>query len=165
MEMGDLATWVAALATAAAGGFAGWQILMLRQDRKATVQMERDGVAVTWVQAVRPHVADQDGFATWVFEITVHNPGRMPIRNVEVDMDFPRAVRRVHGDKQVDEPTDHLDLGLPVMAGISSKTWRRTLRLLFDESQSLRGITARVSFVDLEGHQHSNRWAADATAD
>jgi len=160
VESGDLATWVGALATAVAGGFAGWQLLLLRRQQAAAAWAELNGVAVTWVQKVKPNSPDPDGSALWVFEITVHNPGRLPIRNVQVEMTFPVEVCRTHFDGTVDEPVRVVDVGLPVLAGASHHTWERKLRMEFNEAHSLRTISAHVTFLDLVGRTHSNVWGA-----
>lgn len=164
MALGVLGTWIGALATAAAGGFAGWQLLLLRRQQAEAVRAERDGVAVTWVQKEKPREAEPDGSALWHFEITVHNPGRLPIRNVEIEMTFPRDVRRVHSDQHVDTSARALDLGLPVLAGSSAHTWNRKLRMEFDDAQTLRTISAKVRFIDLKGQTRLNEWGAETKA-
>ena len=160
VNTGDLATWAGALATAAAGGFAGWQLLLLRRQQAEGRRAETAGVVVTWEQEIKPRVAEADGSATWVFEIAVHNPGHLPIRNVEIDMTFPREVQRLHDDGHIDAPTRTLNLGIAVLAAASVKEWSRTVRVPFDESESLRGIFATVAFVDMDGRTNVNRWEA-----
>lgn len=164
MELGDVATWTGSLATAVAVAFAAWQLFLLRREQAGQRQMEISGVVVTWTQQERPRAPEPDGWATWVFEVTVHNPGRMPIRNVEIDVDFPTEVRRLHFDGHLDRPTRTLNLGLPVLAGATTKSWIRTVRMVFAEQQSLRGIVATVSFYAMDGNRYTNSWGAELSS-
>lgn len=161
MPVGDIATWVGSIATTAAVVFAGWQLLMFRRDQVARAQAELAGVAVSWYPRVKPHKPEADSWATWEFEISAHNPGGLPIRDVEVDLTFPRDFCRVRYDGTVDDPATLLNVGMAVLVGGSAKTWERRLRLPFDGA-SLRGIRATISFTDLRGERHTNDWSGGA---
>src|SRR5215210_5504028 len=98
MTVGDVATWVGSFAAVVALGFAGWQLRSSRRAESAARQAEIQGVAVAWRALIVPRVASSDGSGTWIYEITMNNPGRLPISNVEIDLTFPMHVSRHHYD-------------------------------------------------------------------
>lgn len=161
MPVGDIATWVGSIATIAAVAFAGWQLLMFRRDQAAQAAAELKGVAVSWYPKIKPHKPETDGWATWVFDVSAHNPGRLPISDVEVDLEFPREFRRVRYDRSVDDPASLLNVGMAVLVGGESKVWERTLRMPFD-GPSLRGVRATIQFTGIDGIRHTNTWSATA---
>ena len=156
MGLGETATVVGGFATAAAAAFAGWQLLVLHRDRRADARAAIRGVAVAWHPVQRHHRPEPDGSAIYVYEITVANPGTLPISDVDVDLDFPVPVSRRHWDGVVDEPVTRLNMGTAVLLGGMTRTWKRELRLPF--GVSMRAITATVSFDDTSGQRHTNSW-------
>lgn len=157
MELGDLAGWASVLIAAGAVFFAGWQIRLQRHQQAETREFELRGVAVSWWPKFKPDQPNADGSATWVYRVSAHNPGRLPIRNVEIDMQLPCDVQRVHRDHSVEPPARSLNLGIAVLVGGSRRRWRREL-LVPADAGSMRGITATISFVDMAGVSHENVW-------
>ncbi|GAA1576728.1 hypothetical protein GCM10009789_32770 [Kribbella sancticallisti] len=94
IQWGDAATWVSGVATAVAVTFAGIQLQSFRRDAKHQERVELDGVAVSWRAREVPTKPDPDGTSTALYTFTVHNPGRLPITDVEVNITVPCALTR-----------------------------------------------------------------------
>ncbi len=159
MEIGDLATWVGSTATAITGGFTATQLYLLRKTQTETRRLEREGVAVTWHPAIR--AASDDGAdpkLIWTYEFRAHNPGRFPIRNVNIVVRFPTDVRRVMDDGEPGGPASDMALGLPVLLGGAHHMWTRRFHIPVAARPLLREMSATISFVDADGKQHVNDW-------
>ncbi|GAA3530752.1 hypothetical protein GCM10022234_29950 [Aeromicrobium panaciterrae] len=158
MTVGDIATWVGSIATVCALGFAGWQLRSSRRAELAVRQAEIKGVAVEWRATVVPRVPDPDGSGMWVYEITVNNPGRLPITYVEVEVTFPVDVRRHHHDGHVGRPVRSFTLSAPVVVAGGNRPWKRRLYIPFESRNELKRTTAVVTFQVADGGRYSNRW-------
>jgi len=155
---GDVAGWVSGIATAGALVFAGWQIRELRKQASRDRRIELEGVVVSWRAAVAPQQAEPDGMADWVYEFRVHNPGRLPITNVQVEITFPVAVRRRHYTGLLAPSSRTIVLNTPVIAAQDERKWKRRLEIEFAAEGELRKTMARVAFDDLDGRHHTNVW-------
>lgn len=149
---------VSAIAAAMGLVFAGRQLRITHKDREEDHRVAREGVAVSWQPVLAPAREESDGTACWKYEIAVHNPGRLPIQDIEVRITFPCEVIRVHYDKSTDPPTRTLTMNHPVLAGGERRAWNRVLRIQFDQRHSLTNTYATVGFRDVEGNSSTNRW-------
>src|SRR5579859_168804 len=134
--------WVSVVSTLIAGLgllFAGGQLMIMNRAAALEKRVARDGVVVSWEPIEAPRVAQSDGTAAWLYEIRVHNPGRLPVDDVRVDWHFRCPVRRRRAG--VLEPaTKHLELVTPVLAGGAQRRWERRLVMNFAEAEvHLRG--------------------------
>ncbi len=153
---------LSAIAAVLAAAFAAVELHRSGRDRRAEVHAQRNGVAVTWHPSVRPNHAEPTGSGTWVYEVTVQNPGPLPVRDVVVAFTFTTDVRRKHYDKTIDPPTRTLTLRQPVVLGMGTRTWKRYLVLPFDARDHLEGTTASVTFTPVDGPRQTNHM--DGTA-
>lgn len=154
-------------AATASASFAGCGLLatawQLRQQRAQAVEQRRleiEGVSASWRprSAPRPIDVDKAGFALWKYEFVVHNPGRLPISTVELQVTFPVVVQRLRGQHS-DEPTKVVKMVHPVLIGGEQRRWDRTLRMKFtDAENNLHATLASVSFLDAQGEPHRNDW-------
>jgi hypothetical protein len=159
VQWGDVATWVSGVATAIAVGFAGIQLRSFRRDAKHQERVELDGVAVSWRAREVPTKPDPDGTSTALYTFTVHNPGRLPITDVNVTVTVPCDVARVHFDGSIEPPSREFRLDTPVIAGGDKQAWDRRLRLRYDERQSMRDLKAHIKFWSVKsGEAHTNTW-------
>lgn len=152
----DLATMVATVGAAvsavvAAVGlvFAGRQLRIANRQHAIDQRVAYDGVAVSWQALEAPARPGADGMAQWLYEIAVHNPGKLPIQNVTIRLTLPCEVTRIRYDGSVGQPTHTLTMRHPVLAGGEHRKWRRRLRIQFDARRSLRHTFAHV--VNREG--------------
>jgi hypothetical protein len=99
-----------------------------------------------------------DGNARWTYQITASNPGRLPIDRVNVRWVFPCVVQRRHSSGNLDEPSNELVLGTPVLAGGASHSWSREVQMPFDNRSLLHETFAEIEYVDIDGTVHRNRW-------
>lgn len=159
MDLGDIATWVGALAALLAGGFAGLQLFHLRREAERRREDELNGVAVSWRPETSRHI-DAEGYVTWTYAILVQNPAAVPIRDVNVSLAFPCAVSRVHYDGASDPPDRKLDVGAAVVFGGVTEKWNRRIRFPAAERESLRHISGTVTFLDMRGLPHTNVWSS-----
>ena len=155
MATAEVVAIVAALASVAASSFAAIELRLSTRDRRAARAAESDGVAVAWHPTIRPNHADPDGNAIWKYEIVAQNPGRLPIRAVEVTLHLPAEFKRLHYDGALESVRD-LILGEPVILGGARRTWHRTLVLPFAQADTLRHTTASIAFVTASGERHVN---------
>ena len=148
-----------AVATVAAAVFAGWQVRELVRQQREVERMETQAVSVMWEPTIAPHRPDADGSAEWVLEVTLTNPGRMPIDNIHCVLHFDRPARRLRHDGTADEPSMSLDLVQTVLLGGASRSWTRTIRARFDAEVWLtRAMRATVSFDDRHGRPQTTSW-------
>jgi hypothetical protein len=157
----DWAAVASALFAAIGLIFAGRQLLLGNQQVKEDRRLGIDGVVVSWRATGAPAAADDNGFADWTYEVTVGNPGRLPIDHVEIRWIFPCLVRRLHYNGASDPPSTELHLGTPVLPGGDRRQWTRWLRINFEEATALPATYAEVTFTDIEGRRRTNRWPRD----
>jgi hypothetical protein len=153
--------WAAVATTLIAGVgllFAGGQLMVMNRAAAMERRVARDGVVVSWQPIEAPREAEADGTGVWLYDIRVHNPGRMPVDDVRVDWHFESPVQRRRGGVLA-PPTTHLQLVTPILPGGGERRWERRLVMNFDEAEaSLPRTYAQVHFVDIEGRSHTNRW-------
>jgi hypothetical protein len=135
---------------------------MLRKQEADAKEAEIKGVAVSWHPAIVPTGPDAQGNAEWRYDIEVHNPGSLPIRDVNVWLTFPAEFRRVHSGGSRDPSTTVLDVGTAVIFSRGQRTWRRTLQMPYSMRHDLRTIRAKLTFVD--GHDRPRHWESGALA-
>lgn len=156
MSVPEWVSMLSAIAAVLATTFAGVELHRGGRDRRAEADAQRNGVAVTWRPIVRPNHAEASGTATWVYEITVQNPGPLPVRDVVVTFTFTTDVRRQHYDDTIDPPTRSLTLRQPVVLGNGTRTWKRHLVLPFDAREHLEDTKAVVTFTPVDGPRQTN---------
>ncbi|GHH78659.1 hypothetical protein [Promicromonospora soli] len=150
---------VVAIATVAAAVFAGGQVGALLRQRRAEQRLEIEAVSITWRPTQAPYEAGPDGKALWKFEITLANPGRMPIDNVRCAITFDRPIERRHWDRTFEPPATSIELGQAVVLGQSTRVWERTLRADFTPGIRLdHRMSATIIFTDMNGDEQTNRW-------
>jgi hypothetical protein len=148
-------------ATATFGAFsaAAYQLRRTRSEARELRQMELNSVAVVTEVVQRPARADRhDGRSTWTYRFSVDNPGRLPIVDVQVQIDFAIPVRRLHYNGVEDEPSITLEMGVPVIASHGNASWERTLTIDHESRQALRDTRGTVTFSLVSGGQRTNRW-------
>jgi len=74
IDAGVAAEILAAIATAVAAAFAGYQILELRRDRRRAQQLETEGVSLAWRNMETPSQAQTEP-RVWRIEYLLTNPG------------------------------------------------------------------------------------------
>lgn len=166
--MGEVSTFAAAAsALVAALGlwFTGQQLRLQRRQEADDRIVALKGVAVSWRAVSAPHKPEKDGKAAWRYEITVHNPGRLPIQDIVVTVTFQCDVMRMRYDGSIDEPTGELLMRYPVLAGGDRQTWSRKLWITYDDNTVLKETTAEVVFRDVNGVQRSNHWPVRGESD
>lgn len=135
---------------------------MRRQEGDAE-QAAIKGVVVSWEPDIAPNSPD-NAWATWSYTFTAYNPSALPIRDVVVTVTFPTPIRRVHtrghGQPHVDDEADQLILRTPVLIGGRDRQWHRTVRMRYEDRDRLPETTADISFIDMKGEPHVNRWSA-----
>lgn len=158
MQIGDLATWVSGLATTGVVLFAGVELRQLRRREAADRRIELAGVAVEWRLAGTPAPPTVEGMTESEYVFTLHNPGRLPVTHVDVEVSLPLDVRMVASDGSLGAPCRGFHLDTPVVAGNGSRDWWRTVQFPYDERSALRDITATVRFRELDGCEHQTHW-------
>lgn len=156
----DWASTTSVLIAAAGLAYTGSQFQLLTKDRKKERGLGVDGVCVSWFPEYnpRPNELLKDGTAIWKYVISVYNPGRFPISQVEIDLHFTVDVRRVRGE-HLDDVTTSIHLTQPVVAGGASRPWNRYLRIDYKEGRRrLHETVATVTFIDFDGREHTNEW-------
>lgn len=156
MSVGEWIGLVSAVAAAAAAVFAAIELGRGLRDRRAQEAAHRNGVAVMWLPLVRPNHADASGDATWTYEITVQNPGPLPIRDVVVRLTFATDVYRRHYDGSVDAPVRELTMHQPVVLARGTRLWKRTVVLPWDARALLNRTTASVTFTPVDKPRQIN---------
>lgn len=157
-----MANWIALVSSiAAAIGllFTGYQVLLLNRQAGHDRRVVLDGVAVSWRPVESPSRRErEDGKSSWLYEVVVANPGRLPIDDVRIRWRFPCEIIRLRHDGITDPPTDTLTLLAPVVIGGGERTWRRRLLIDYAQKNTLINIYAEVTFNDVDGHERTNRW-------
>jgi hypothetical protein len=156
-----MSEWAAVASAMIAGVgllFAGWQLMIMNQAQAMERRVARDGVVVSWLPIEAPRAPEPDGTGVWLYEIQVHNPGRLPVDDVRVDWHFQCPVQR-RRSSVVEPATRHLQLVTPVLAGGDKRRWERRLVMNYAEAEAtLPSTFAEVHFVDVEGRSQTNRW-------
>lgn len=159
-------TWdaVAALAGVAAVGAAGWQLWRLRVADLEARAAEIEGVSVVTVVERRPRESSlRDGRADWTFSYTLTNPGRLPISDVEVKIDYPCDVQRRDGES-LEPPTRQMDFPVSVVAARASHEARtRRLSVAHEDWDQLRNAKITVSFWTPDAGRRVTRWPSPRT--
>lgn len=159
MFSADGAQWVSALAAIGALAAATFQIRGLRKDARATRAGEIRGVALETVVKTRPIKAEtSDGRSTWEYLFTVHNPGRFPITEIEVHIEFAVPVQRVHYDGSRDTVTRELTFSIPVVPARGHYSRRRAVLVDHDERTKLRQTQSTVRFTTPDAGRLSTTW-------
>ncbi|CAN5146986.1 hypothetical protein BH11ACT1_BH11ACT1_17750 [soil metagenome] len=122
------------------------------------------GVVVSWEPKVAPNRPEDDAWAKWSYTFTAYNPSALPIRDVVITVTFPTPARRVHPQRhsgaRVDEEATTMVLRTPVLIGGRDRLWRRTVRMRYQDRDRLPETTSDISFIDMKGEPHVNRWSA-----
>jgi hypothetical protein len=147
---------LSAIAAFLAAGFAAWELRRGLLDRRAQEAAHRNGVAVMWLPLIRPNRADASGDGTWTYQITVQNPGPLPILDVVVTLSFTTDVHRRHYDRSVDQPVRELTLHQPVVLAHGERTWKRTVVVPFEHRDALRKTSASVAFKPVDQPRQTN---------
>lgn len=156
---------IAAVGAAASAAVAGWQVRRIRADALQARIAEIRSVSMATLVRSRPRESEvHDGRATWVYEYTIQNPGRLPIFDVCARIHFPCSVQRLHSDGQVDPPTDRLELYVAVIPPLSAHPARQR-SLLFARSDwtLLPSATVTVSFRTQDAGVWTNRFPAESS--
>jgi hypothetical protein len=82
--------------------------------------------------------------ATYTYRWTVHNPGRLPITNVTVEMSYPGLVQRAHSDGTLEKPSATHEMKVAAVAGHHQYTWRRALQVPVEVD--MERTTAKIRF-------------------
>lgn len=154
----DLDTITAGAAVVAAGA-AALQLWRLRTDKLDARAAEIDSVSLQITVLERPTESDRsEGVGRYVYELTIHNPGRLPISNVTATLTFPVAVQRSHYDGSIDDASTTMVLSTPVIAPGGVHSRRRTLLIPTVEGVSLDATTATVDFSAADVGEHRTLW-------
>lgn len=153
--------WAAVVSALIAGIgllFAGRQLHIMNRAAALERRVSREGVVVLWRPIEAPHEPSPDGTAVWLYEVQVHNPGRLPVDDLRVDWHFTCPVQRRRSGV-LDPATTRLQLFTPVLAGNDKRRWKRRLVMNYaDAKAALPETFAEVHFVDIEGRPQTNRW-------
>jgi hypothetical protein len=153
--------WAAVASTLIAGIgllFAGWQLLAMNRSTAMERRVAIDGVVVSWRPVEAPRGPESDGSGVWLYEIRVHNPGRLPVDDVRIEWNFQCLVQRRRGGN-LEPPTRLLELGTPVLPGGCEHVWSRRLVMNYAEAEAALPRTfAEVHFVDIDDNRRTNCW-------
>jgi hypothetical protein len=139
--------------------FTGYQVYLLNRQARQDRRVVLDGVAAAWRPVQAPsHPEEGDGTSTWQYQLVLVNPGRLPIDDVQIKWFFPCQVVRLRHKGVTDKPTSVLTLSAPVLVGGGERTWERWLRIDYSQKANLAATYAEVSFNDIDGQRHTNRW-------
>jgi len=159
MSAVDIAQLVSAVAAFGALVAAGVQIRGLRRDARDGRVGEILGVAVDTDVVHRPVKADQPGGRSmWEYRFSVHNPGRFPITNLDVRIEFTSDQQRMHYDGSLDAPSRLLEMGAPVIPARSTKAWTRRIVIDHSDHKKLRGTVASVAFMTPDAGAWKTKW-------
>lgn len=148
---------IVAGATVIGVAFAGWQLLQYRRDQRTTERMETEGVSLMWKALARPIKADYDDTnGLWSVEFTLTNPGRIPIDDITCRVTFEQDVRRLRYDGTLSKPTRTFYLNQEVLAGSSTRSWKRKFVTRF--ASGALPISATVNFTDARGDAQMTAW-------
>src|SRR5215813_4627893 len=137
MRMGEWATVASTLIAGIGLLFAGAQLLVMNRSTAMDRRIALEGVVVSWRPIEAPRRAEaEDGTAAWLYEIRVHNPGRMPVDDVLVDWHFQCDVTRRRSGS-LEPSTRHLRLTCPVLPGGREHLWSRRLVMNYNEAEAV----------------------------
>lgn len=150
----------AALAGICAALAATWQLWRLRVDALDARAAEIRSVSIATVVAFRPTAGEvQDGRADWKYQYTIHNPGRLPIWDVQATITFPCEVRRRHYDGSLDEAKTTVSVRAAMIPPQSSHAPRhRTLSIAYEHWPQLESATVRMAFMTPDAGRCVNTW-------
>jgi hypothetical protein len=161
-SIADIASIAANGATCVALVFAGVELRRSRSQDRRRLQIETEGVAVSWRPSRNPQGPlenDAQERGRWVYEFIAYNPGQFPISDIVIKIVFALDVQRLHYDGTSDEPNRTIILNTPVLAGGKDRTWERTLLMDFRSGHAaLKETSAVISFDDPEGIRRTNNW-------
>lgn len=150
---------LAAVAGAVAAALAAWQLWRIRVEAFDTRAAEIASVAIVTTVVGRPtEASNRAGRGVWVYEFSVHNPGRLPISDVRATITFPCDVQRQHYDGTLEAPTRALHLRTPVIAPGGGHIRRRSLLIDEDNRSRLDSTSAAVTFHTPDGGAHTTHW-------
>jgi hypothetical protein len=154
--------WITALAALGAFAVAAYELRLLRKSNLAARQAEIEGVALETTVRVRPNSADFDGKrAVWKYVFSVHNPGRLPITHVKLQIRFPLPVQRLLWDGTVEEKTQVLEKTIPVVPAHGVQSWKRTVLIPYQEHSDLRDTVGTVTYTALDAGRVQTAWPRD----
>jgi len=138
---------IASSAAVLAAASAAWQLWRLRVDALDVRASEIASVSLATVVLERPvSSAAQDVWADWVFEYTIHNPGRLPIHQVQAVISFPCDVQRRRYDGTLDAATRSLELRAATIPPHSSHPGRRRKLSVAASELDLEKVRVRLAF-------------------
>ena len=159
VNWGDVPTWITAGAAVAATAFGAVTVRQIKSQTERERRLSLEGVAASWRAPGVPASPEADGTATWVYLFEVQNPGRLPITDLRVTVDFALDVQRVHYDGRVDAPTRVLRLDTPVLIGNGVRGWDRSLCMDYDLARTqLRNTKVTVAFLDANDNERVTVW-------
>lgn len=154
MNLSDLASvgdLLGGLAAVGALAFAAVEIPRGRRQRLDDQAQEIAAVGLELKPIIRPLDTDFRGeMGDFVYDITIDNPGRYPISDVIIDLNFPGEAGRVHGTGAIDEACTGMRLVAPVVLSRDRRTWHRRLRVSRATSDIMHTTTARVGFARID---------------
>ncbi|WP_337060380.1 hypothetical protein [Kineococcus sp. G2] len=155
--------WEAVSAGAAvlAAGAAAWQLRQLRRDALEARAAEIASVSVATTVIFKPRDAEvREGRADWTYGYTINNPGRLPVSDVDVTIQYGCEVRRRRG-REYDPPTSTLYLTASVVPPHSSHPSReRILSVAKEDWSRLSEATITVSFIAPDVGRCTTTWPA-----
>lgn len=147
-SVGVIAEIAAAVATA---GTIAWAVFEFRRKRVAELDeraAELRSVTLTY-ELIKPRPSEVvDDAGVWAYKFSVHNPGRLPITHVNVDMQYPGPVQRVHSDRArtLGAKSPSHNMYTPAVAARDRHTWERRLLIPVVLWDQMRRTTAAISF-------------------
>ncbi|WP_123914201.1 hypothetical protein [Georgenia muralis] len=151
---------VTAGGAAVAALVAAWQLWNLRKDALDARVAEIVGVAVSTNVVLNPTPDEVvGGIGNWIYEYSITNPGRLPISQVEVSVEFPCAVRRRRWNDELEEPTRTLRLHVPVVPAHTTHP-PRTRKLAIDDAfrDDLKDSKITIEFDTPDAGRWTNVW-------
>lgn len=156
-----MADWAAVISSAIAAIallFTGYQLLLTRRQDDERRRIATEGVSVSWQVLEAPDRPSGPGDASWLYRITIQNPGYLPIDNVVAKIRLTSAVRRIRYSGRVAEPTEVLTFRTAVLPPGGVHEWRRRLQLPLNAGAPLRNAEATVEYRDMEMQTRSATW-------
>jgi hypothetical protein len=162
MNGAEAVGWVTALAALGAFAVAAYELRLLRKSNLTARQAEIESVALETQILVRPTRADYDDKrALWRYKFTIHNPGRLPITRLEVEIRYPLPVQRIHFDKLVEDPSLVLMKTIPVIPAHGEQSWERSVLIPHQDHSLLRDTVGTVTFTALDAGRVKTEWPRD----
>ena len=159
-----LAEIVAAFAAALAIVFAVREFRHQKRDDLDARIAELLGVSLSYrlEKPRRSEVRNNHGIYSYKF--TVHNPGRLPINQVSVWMDYPGAMTRVHSDGSEDPQARRYEMYVASVAARDTFTWERRLKVHQDLWSRMRDTKAQIWFTAPDAGEFMTMWPARTEA-